>query len=388
MQSTLSGHISPGCAVMMISFPHQLLHALCALQHDRVCRGIALETRALLIVWSYQESDHEPSSYARQFFQLALRNYPYVECIFLSRRERKFALSPYRKLTSRARWIRKMLGVSGPARVSFYYAHDASADHTAQAFMQALQAEKNICYGDAPGFLYPSKKPSRTPLTLSLRWLREVFWSSRIGNATPWLAAESAFIAVDFGEWEEGQGLPFPVVIPDIIFSRVLASLRKSFPEIARFERQLSEQPNNVSKAILILSNFTNSKLTSENSELALYKAICDTHLKPGDHIYIKKHAGTSQAFMSKLLSGLGEYCAMAFPSELEHIPIEFFTELHQNCKVISVSSASAIFSRIPGAHANHALTQELIIRFFNQNCQDYMILANNRILQKCTHLQ
>lgn len=368
---------------MMISFPHQLLHALCALQHDRAGRGIALDTRALLVVWSYQESDHEPGSRARQFFDSALRNYPHIECLFLSRHERRFALSPYRKLTSRANWIRKALGISGSERLSFYYAHDASADHTAQAFMQALQAEKNICYGDAPGFLYPSTKPVRTPLPLGLRWLKELFWFSRIGDVTPWLAAESAMIAVDFGEWEKECGLPLPVVIPDAIFNRTLAALKAAFPEIANFERYLSKQPNNANKAILILSNFTNSKLTSQNDELALYKAICRANLKPGDHIYIKKHAGTSQAFMGKLLVTLEEYCAAAFPSELEHIPIELFTKLHHCCEVISVSSASALFSRIPGARTKHALTQEHINRYFNPAYRNYMISANSRILQK-----
>ncbi|QHA81689.1 hypothetical protein E3Z27_08310 [Pseudomonas mediterranea] len=334
-------------------------------------------------MWSYQKIDHAPRSKARQFFESALLAYPYIECRFLSPFERRFALSPYRKLTSRANWIRKIFSVSGREQLSFYYPHDASRDHTAQAFMQALQAEKNICYGDAPGFLYSSKKPGNSPPQLSLRWLKELFWLSRIKDTDPWLAAESALIAVNFNEWEEHNNLPRPVEIPSTIFTPTLVSLKSAFPQIADFEEKLSKQPRNVTAAILILSNFTNSKLTNERNELALYQSICKKNLQPGDYLYIKKHAGTSQSFMSKLLAVLKEYQAEAFPTPLEHIPIELFTELHRSCQIISVSSASALFSLIPGTHTNHALTEEHINLYFNAPFRSYMITANTRILQK-----
>ena len=369
----------------MISFPHQLLHALCALQHDREARGIAHHSKALLIVWSYQASDHEPNSKAREFFESTLRDYPYIECIFLSLNERRIALSPYRKLTPRINWIRRHLGIHGGEQLSFYYAHDASADHTAQAFMQALQAEKIICYGDAPGFLYPSKKPSRAPVQPSLRWLKNLYWFSRINRITPWLGADSAMIVVDFGEWEERCDFPRPTVIPSIIFSRTLNSLKSAIPQIATFEQFLIKQPEDTSQAVLILSNFTNSKLTTQTNELALYQSICKAHLKSGDRLYIKKHAGTSHIFLKKLLTTLDDYRAEPFPSELEHIPIELFTKLHDSCKVLSVSSASALLSLIPGAHTIHALTQEHINLYFNPAYRSYMTAANNRILKK-TH--
>ncbi|UZD97152.1 hypothetical protein LOY64_09175 [Pseudomonas corrugata] len=375
--------ISSGCAIIMISFPHQLLHALCALQHDRETRGIDTGSRALLVVWSYRESDHAPRSKARQFFESALLAFPYIECRFLSPYERRFALSPFRKLTSRANWIRKIFSISGGEQLSFYYPHDASRDHTAQAFMQALQAEKNICYGDAPGFLYSSKKPSSPSPQLSLRWLKELFWLSRIKDTIPWLAAESALIAVNFNEWEEHNNLPYPIEIPSSIFTPTLASLKSAFSQIADFEEKLSKQSLNVSTAILILSNFTNSKLTNQRNELALYRSICKANLRTGDYLYIKKHAGTSQAFMSKLLAVLKDYQVEAFPTSLEHIPIELFTDLHRSCQIISVSSASALFSLIPGTHTNHALTEEHINLYFNPPFRSHMITANNRILQK-----
>lgn len=373
------------CAVMMVSFPHQLLHALCALEHDRVINAIPTDTPAVLVLWSYEASDHEPDSRTRQFFATALHQYPFISTLIFSRQERDGPLSPYRNLMKRARWLEQRLSEIGGCS-TFYYAHDASSDHTSQAFMQALRPGRIICYGDAPGFLYPSYPPERPRAPLSLRGFKELFWRSRLRNVKTWLTAEKALIAINFDDQVEGIPYPEPVVIPADAVMHTLHSLKKTFPEIDEFEQHVI-QAGYSTTALLILSNFTRSKFTSQKNELALYIDICKEHVTTRELLYIKKHAGTDSAFVTQLLDALGEYRVQPFPEHLEHLPIELFTVLNQQCKVISVSSASALLALSSDSSVIHALTRQHIGSLFVPAQRQYMNSANDRIMRNSTRL-
>lgn len=369
-------------AVLMVSFPHQLLHALSALKYDRACRGIAMNSPALLVLWSFQAHDHQPDSKVRQFFAAALQDYPFITPLVFSLKERAGPLSPYRKVMARARWLEQRLGASTRCS-TFYYAHDASSDHTPQAFMQALKADRIVCYGDAPGFLYPSVRPARPTLGFNLRSVKEVFWQNRVRDVDTWLAADTALIAINFGDQENGLPFPKPSVIPAETVIQTLQLLKRAFPEIKAFEASVLQTAPHRKSALLILSNFTNSRLISRRNELALYIDICRTYLRPGESLFIKKHAGTHPTFVTQLANALSEYQTQLFPPHLEHLPIELFTSLHTHCKVISVSSASSLLALIPGNHAIHALTQQHIEKLFSPTKRLYMNTANNRILQR-----
>ncbi|MEZ1513173.1 hypothetical protein QVM48_28025, partial [Pseudomonas soli] len=69
------------------------------------------------------------------------------------------------------------------------------------------------------------------------------------------------------------------------------------------------------------------------------------------------------------------------FGDSLEDLPIELFTEISTHTLVLSVSSASALFSLMPESKVIHALKQKHICKLFYPTQQNYMLAANNKIL-------
>lgn len=374
---------SQGEAVILISSPHQLLHALCALSYDRASNGIASDSPTTLVLWSYQSADHLPDSHTRQFFDTALKSFPFITSVLPSLKERRGPLSPYRKLMKRAQWLREYLNVTPGRCDTFYYAHDASSEHTAQAFMQALLAKRNICYGDSPGFLYPSTRPQAHTLDISLRGLKKTFWFNRVSIPGEWIAATSALTVVNFDDLDPSLPGPTRTTVPVEVLEQTLAALKTFFAPALQLDQTISARSKTEPIWVLVLSNFTSSKLTREQDELELYVHICKTHVKPGGAIFVKKHVGTPDAFVIQLLQRLNHYNVEKLPDRLDFLPIEFLGEILNACGIISVSSASALLSLLPAPNLVHALTRENIDAFFRPAHKDYMILANERILSR-----
>lgn len=375
-----------GREVILISSPHQLLHALCALRFDRESRRIANESPVTLVLWSYQLMDHSPNSQSRQFFDTALKSFPFVTAVLPSLKERKWPLSPYRKLSKRVEWLRKYLDITPGECVAFYYAHDASSEHTAQAFMQALSAKRNICYGDSPGFLYPPTKPPAPTFDITLRGLKHLFWFSRVNIASDWITAETALTVIDFDDLDRSLPYPEHTIIPSEILVQTLTTLKRFFAPVLQLEQDIGTRSKTEPTWLLILSNFTSSKLTDESDELELYVQICKEHVAPGGTILIKKHAGTPAAFVEQLVQRLDSYHAKKLPERLDSLPIEFLGHVLESCGIISVSSASALLSLLQAPHLIHALTAQNIEKFFRPAYKDYMTLANEKILKKTRH--
>ncbi|WP_155989946.1 MULTISPECIES: hypothetical protein [Pseudomonas] len=374
---------SAGKEVILISSPHQLLHALCALRFDRESRNIARETPATLVLWSYQLMDHSPNSKSRQFFDAALKSFPFITGVLPSLKERKGPLSAYRKLSKRAEWLREYLNITPGECAAFYYSHDASSEHTAQAFMQALSAKRNICYGDSPGFLYPNIKPPAPTFDISLRGLKHFFWFTRVNIAAEWIAAETALTVIDFDDLDRTLPHPKHTIIPTEILVQTLTTLKQFFAPVLQLEQEIGARSKTEPTWVLILSNFTSSKLTSESDELELYVQICSEHVLPGGTIYIKKHAGTPAVFVTQLLRRLENYNAKKLPDSLDCLPIEFLSQVLETCGIISVSSASALLSLLQAPNLIHALTAENIDMFFRPAHKEYMTIANKQILKK-----
>lgn len=376
----LGCHLKKGenSALILVSFPHQLLHAISALRYDRSLRGIPEDEPATIFVWSHQAAHHNCGSPIRTVFRQALESFPWIKLWIPTKFQRLYSLSPYRILTKRVSWIRRQL--KSDTYSSFLYSHDVSADHTAQAVMQAMPLARWICYGDPPGFLYPAC----SALLQNRNTIKQRIWKSRLRGLRNWLSANQSIIAVDFRSQTDGADASDVHLLPRHIIIETLERLRSSFHDIAPAESSLLNEWAAIELPhLLLLSNFTDSCMTTRQNELALYVDICKSHVPLGGMIYIKPHIGTGQEFISQLIEKLADYRAVVFPTVIQQLPVELFSELLARSHVLSVSSSSALISRLFRNEVTHVLTVDRIQRFFKSDYVPYMVSANRAIVRK-----
>ena len=123
-------------ALLFVSFPHQLLHALGALNYDRLTRNIPIDSPVEIFVWSFQVGNHATGTNFRKILEAAVQEFRMVKLYIPKLTERSIHLSPYRTLCDRVGWLKKVF--AGKCFGAIYFSHDASSDRTAQVIMQTF----------------------------------------------------------------------------------------------------------------------------------------------------------------------------------------------------------------------------------------------------------
>jgi hypothetical protein len=370
--------------LILVSFPHQLLHAIAALRMERLRRGIAVDDPLTVWVWSYQAKEHLASSRFRSLFSQMLKGLPEARLSIPGYLTRQWALCPQRSVTDRARYLAKHLVTTLPRLV--VYSHDVGSDHTAQALLQAARVADAICFGDPPGFIYSQEEIHRSA-AYRPSLMRQLFRNRLSSDAClDWRFADISWVAVDFARGAETEQAPGPPtrVIPLEVLRQTLQLLLEGVEQRASLQqRVLAQFPEKCVPRLLLLSNFTESRMTSRSQELLLYGELIRQYARPDDWVLVKPHAGTSPSFVRRLVASLAGYRLSVLPSALSTLPVEMLDEILKRCDVISVSSASALLTLLDtAASVTHGLTDALIEQYFAPEWVVRFQVANQSILK------
>jgi hypothetical protein len=353
--------------LIVLSFPHQLIHALSALRHRRALRGSPDTDPVTIFVWSHQPYEHSRRSRTRRILDALLPALPQAHFLFPGLVARISIWSPHAPVLLRITAARAVC--RHPPR-AVYYAHDISDDHTAQVLLQAFPCATAVCFGDPPGFLYP---PVTAPGGLT--------WPARQGGVPrQWRNSDERFVAVDIA-----QGPQEPKqLIPGDVLRGTLAALTARLPTAREAQCALIGTASSSRRIVLlVLSNFTESRLTHRTAELALYEALVRQQADVEDIIWIKPHFGSNPAVTVALQARMPEYNIRVLPEPLRWLPLEFLDVLLQRAQVLSVSSASVLLASLYGnARVLHVISADIIRDYFIRERQKDFTEANCAIIE------
>jgi hypothetical protein len=239
---------------------------------------------------------------------------------------------------------------------------------------------KRICYGDPPGYLHP-------PLThlgncqSSQNRVKQWFWKNRLGDMDRILHADKSLIAVNLN----GRALnESDQLIPVGLLLETLNRIKCRVPDLnAQEAAWIKDQIDGGERPhVLVLSNFSDSKMMRFLDEIDLYAEVCDAHIPEGQRIFIKPHPGTSSNFIDILSSRLSAWDVRLLPSPFRNYPLEFFPDILASCRVLSVSSSSVLLAHLFGTHVTHALTDALIMKYMHPHCSVQFCKANQQLQQ------
>lgn len=361
-------------SLLLISFPHQLLHAFSALKCYRMRERIPEQAPAIILVWSFQSTDHAPDSHFRTILDSTIREFPFVTLIFPTLRERRYELSQFRTMIHRIAWLRDRFHSFSIDAILF--AHDASADRTSQVLMQSFPETNAICFGDPPGFLYPPFNPQH-----QRNLIKRLFWASRARGISSPSSPMLSIVAIDF--YNNGSAVHGDVqVLPRSLLLETLASIQRGMDQAKKDQHvEYTKLEGNADPVnVLVLSDLSGSGLTRRSDELALYVDICKQFSSKDVRLIIKPHFGTSPEFLKKLKNCLSSYKPKILSGLAGLIPIECFPELVKKNNIISVSSSSALLSHIYEKQICHALTAKRIKQYFKADSINHMLEANQAI--------
>jgi len=367
--------------ILFVSFPHQLLHAISSLKHERAQSGQPSDDPVIVWVWAYQAGEHMPGSRFRRLFDKLLVGLPWVQLMFPGYLKRQFTLSPHRSISQRARCVNRCF--DGKSVRLIGYAHDVGHDHTAQALLQAFPSAKTLCFGDTPGFLY-----ARDEIALSMIYrpsvIKQLFHNRMDADiGLRWRFADENIVAVRFCS-KSTQGEGSAVVLPTETLISTMQALCHGLEAERQQQQQFLQQLAAPSKPWLLLtSNFSESNLTTRLNELSLYSELISRHALSRDVVIIKPHVGSPANMVRQIAARLPGLRIVALPESLRWIPVEMLDVILRDSQTVSVSSSTALISLLYGPdNAHHALTNDMIERYFEPDSRADFRAANEMIVQ------
>lgn len=376
--------------VSIISIDHinQLIPAYAALKHTRLA-NIALEKTLLIltkphIAFNQLKLDH---------IQTLVSNEPKAVVI------NGYSLFKYPKLMTyipvrlRAKFLYKKL--KNYQIDDVFFSHDISSDFWNQALMHAFPKAKRVCYGDALGLVYTQnyftqlmyriKNQNKIIIHNIFARIKRKFLYPTKGNQ---LKPHEAILAIPCDPGKDFLPQCALSIIPQHELKDCVQQLAETIPQ---FKTHMRDIISNHSKPcyLLMLSNFTESKLTTLENEISLYKEILAKHAQKDSIIIIKPHPAHNPVFFNQIIDALSqEYLIQIIDKEFYHLPIELAESLVQGCEVLSVSYSSISLPYIYDKKVTHVLTQELINTYFSIEKMSWFIESNNLYLNMIKALQ
>jgi hypothetical protein len=389
--SGIESQLGSESSLLCLYYPQQLLPGLAAVMSFRRHCGVDAQAPLTVLVWSHPATERKARERRLQAFKVLLGGFPWVALFFLEQDEVKSHLSHNSRVMKKAKYLRGKFGQDAFAVV--YYAHDISADFIAQSAMQAYPNASRVCFGDALGVVYGNDyftdqtfpvgvveafvRPIQTIRNLLYRIKRN--WS--LPNRRHRLDAGHAVLILpcdpgsDFLLEKELQSVDYESLC------HVLAGLSNSAERRLISQKCLDEADAN-SSVVMLLGAYSESRLTSDIQECALYVEAARLHIPHGSKIILKAHPVSQPekiALIKKALSA--HYKTVVAPND--EIPIETMPSLVKNYKIISFSYSSVSLLYLYGSNVLHAMNDTLIDMFFPNEKRLWMRESNALYLQQ-----
>lgn len=344
-----------------------------------------------VLVWSHPATEHKARERRLQAFKVLLGGFSWVTLFFPAQNEVKVHLSHNSRVMRKADYLRGKFGQSAFAAV--YYAHDISADFIAQSAMQAYPNASRVCFGDALGVVYSNNyftdhtypvgaseafsRPMRTIRNLLFRLKR----TCTLPSLRRRLDAEHAVLILpcdpggDFLLGKELQSVDYESLC------YVLGGLSNSAERHLTSQKCLGEGAAN-SRVVMLLGAYSESRLTSDIQECALYVEAARLHVSPGSKIILKAHPVSQPEKIALIKHALSVHYDTAFITN-DEIPIEIMPSLVKNYKIISFSYSSVSLLYLYGSTVLHAMNDTMINMFFPEETRLWMRESNALYLQQ-----
>lgn len=381
-------------SLLCLYYPQQLLPALAAVLSFRRSQGEGVAAPLTVFVWAPPATEQSVRKKRLQAFKVLLEGFEWACLYFLEQDEIKTCLSQNVKVLNKAAYLRNKFGQD--AFNAIYYAHDISADFIAQSAMQAFPNAKRICFGDALGVVYSNDFFTSITYPIGsvgdiLRRPIRIFGNMLYRLKRAWtLPPPSCRMDANYvipimpcdpgGDFLKGKEL---LLVDGDSLRHVQDSLSKAVEQHLTDEKCWANGDMKID-FIMLLGSYSESRLTTEGQECALYVEVARSHVAPGSRIVLKPHPAASDEKVERIRQALStEYDVEIFP--YGELPIEAMPKLVMHSKVLSFSYSSVSLRYLYDSAVFHVMDDAVIQKFFPIGTRQWMLESNQLYLDQLT---
>jgi hypothetical protein len=132
----------------------------------------------------------------------------------------------------------------------------------------------------------------------------------------------------------------------------------------------------------MLLGSFSESGFTSEAEERAMYLQAARQHVPTGARLLLKAHPASYGTKVRDIAQALQAHCKVEL-SRVDALPVEALRSLAASRLVISFSYSSVSLHYLHGSAVVHAMTADLIDKYFPPHIRSWMHESNLLYLEQ-----
>lgn len=378
----------PSEALLCVYYPQQLLPGLAAIIELRQHLNQESTAPATVFVWSDPGVGNHFLRLRQQAFEQLLAPFPWVKLVFPPPQDIKRNLSPNFRVRAKARHLRKRFGSDAFGAV--HYAHDIGSDFLAQSAMQAFPRAVRACFGDALGVVYSNDYYTQQtyPTGTAMAWLKSprtqlMHWA--------WRCKRAYTLPPRRDQLDADYVVPVLLCDPggDFVPGKAVLNVRRETLDhvVEGLIRGAGAQPDTdfTDKHLLLLGSFSETGLTGEDDECALYVHAARAHVPAGQTVLLKAHPASYGGKVRKIAQALQAHYTVEL-TDADAMPIETLRHLARCRTVLSFSYSSVSLHYLHGSHVVHAMNDALIQRYFPPSAQPWVHESNVLYLEQLDH--
>lgn len=263
-----------------------------------------------------------------------------------------------------------------------YYAHDVGSDVPSLA-MNAYPNAKRITFGDALGSIYNTQLHLRLAsgnpeVSEPIAVRKEIFpllkKTLKMGikkisdfsfGAPIIFQAETAVLILPMDQTGDCLNNKELIVVPKNHVLKIIHTCEKNLNSLTSYIKKLLVAGKGP-YALVLLENISDGNFLTKDKEVALYEDLIRKKVPKHTTIFLKSHP-LSVAPINEILAQRleGDYQPILINNDFSRIPIELWSSLVQQCKVISISYSCITLSFLFGLEIEYPFTNQIIEQYF-----------------------
>jgi len=348
------------------------------------------------------EANDELTSICKEFS----KNFPFIEKVISLSRDKKAEILSMGDASQAANSLKNYIGEEVFSEI--YYPHDMEGGMY-QFLCMSYPDMQRICFGDALGNVYDkeyhirlaSGKKSdiqqrksiiqklKSCLIYFIPHLRKKIITEKMPTIIEEYMPQQAVLILPIAQDADYfNDVPLKIC-PKNNFLNVLERCADSAQELNKYITTLLNEHYGADKYLLLLENIASGNFMTFEREVEMYCAVIKKHCVPESTIFIKPHPLETLPTAQKIKESLSaDFNIVVVDRRFGRYPIEIWTDLVINCKVIAMSYPALSLKFLFDVDVIHFLSNKWIEEWFDERLWDSYRNSMERIVMPLNNLK
>ncbi len=370
----MKGRFSHNNKLISVFGTSNILAAICALKWSALNRGSEDSNGQVVLIVSHPGMPDSVLLDIGKIVDRIISSLGWEKAILILKEQRDFVNNPKVRNSRILREFRRIIDLDEVSE--FYFAHDV-VGNIPELAMNAFPRAKRITFGDALGSIYDKRYHLQLASGETVQRGIRGKWNikrkvmdvknnllNRINGTLTEYHADKAILILPMDQTGRCLDSVELSIVPKRLVLDVIRECNVGIPELVQYCKKIISTTLEP-RYLFLLENLADGGFATIEAEVDMYEEMINQNVLKGSTILIKPHPFSVLPVDELLCKRLqGNYSVLNISSEFSRYPIELWTELVENCQILTMSYSAISLRYLYERDTKYVMNLSLIEKF------------------------